>query len=67
MVTRIILPTRNVLSVVSHQDQRMIRWFEDANTGINGLLSGTGGGAGSILDMGARVGESSLYDGGDRV
>ena len=24
------LPTRDTLSVVSHRDQRMIRWFEDA-------------------------------------
>jgi hypothetical protein len=25
------LPTRDTLSVVSHRDQRMIRWFEEAN------------------------------------
>ncbi len=24
------LPTRDTLAVVSHRDQRMIRWFEDA-------------------------------------
>lgn len=24
------LPTRDTLSVVSHRDQRMIKWFEDA-------------------------------------
>ena len=25
----IILPTRNVVAPVAHQDQRMIKWFED--------------------------------------
>jgi len=24
------LPTRDTISVVSHRDQRMIKWFEDA-------------------------------------
>jgi hypothetical protein len=24
------LPTRDVLAIVSHRDQRMIKWFEDA-------------------------------------
>lgn len=33
MVDRISLPTRNVVAVVSHQDQRMIKWFEDINDG----------------------------------
>lgn len=27
------LPTRDTLSVVSHRDQRMIRWFEDVTAG----------------------------------
>ena len=33
------LPTRDVLSVVSHRDQRMIRWFEDATNAA--MLIGT--------------------------
>lgn len=31
------LPTRDVIAVVSHRDQRMIKWFEDA-TKAAGLI-----------------------------
>lgn len=31
------LPTRDTLAVVSHRDQRMIKWFEDA-TAAAGLI-----------------------------
>ncbi len=33
------LPTRDTLAVVSHRDQRMIRWFEDVTAA--GALIGT--------------------------
>lgn len=26
----VTIPTRDVLAIVSHGDQRMVRWFEDA-------------------------------------
>lgn len=36
---KIDLPTRDVLAVVSHRDQRMIKWFEDLSAAS--LLIGT--------------------------
>jgi hypothetical protein len=63
----IILPTRNVLDVVSHGDQRQIRWFETITGTVNALASGVSAGTGGILDMGDRITGSSLYDGGARV
>lgn len=59
MVGRILLPTRDVLSVVSHTDQRMIRWFEDASGTINALAEGAAVSGGFLLDDG-----TATLDGG---
>lgn len=40
MVVRLNLPSRNVLGLVSHQDQRMIKWFEDTSVALNGFGGG---------------------------
>lgn len=64
----LILPTRNVLSTVSHTDQRMIKWFEDTSKSVNSLIaSGVGGGGGGTLNMGSRVGGNTLLQFGARV
>lgn len=64
----ITLPTRNVVAVVSRNDQRMIKWFEDTSAAVSGLISsGVGGGGGGTLNMGSRIGGDTLLRFGARV
>ena len=59
MTDRLILPTRNVLAVVSQTDQRMIKWFEDASGTVNALAEGAALSGGFLMDDG-----SATTDGG---
>ena len=47
-MTDLRLPTRDVLTIVAHGDQRMIKWLEDVTVAVN---AGTGGG-GAGTDLG---------------
>lgn len=62
----LILPTRNVVSVVSHQDQRMIKWFEDASKTVNALAQGAAVSGGFLLDDGTATTDGGFLidDGG---
>jgi hypothetical protein len=62
---RLILPTRNVLNVVSHDDQRMVKWFEDASTLTNALAEGASVSGGFLIDDGTASGDGGfLFDDG---
>jgi hypothetical protein len=52
MVDQIALPRRNIVAIVSHNDQQQIRWFEGATTLINSLASGASVSGGFLLDDG---------------
>jgi hypothetical protein len=61
----IILPTRNVLDVVSHGDQRQIRWFETITGTVNALVSGASVSGGFLIDDGtASMDGGFLFDDG---
>lgn len=62
----LILPTRNVLSVVSHGDQRQIKWFESATDTVNALAEGAAVSGGFLLDDGDASGDGGFLmdDGG---
>lgn len=62
----LILPTRNVLSVVSHADQRMIKWFESASDTVNALSEGAAVTGGFVLDDGTATTDGGFLmdDGG---
>lgn len=62
----LILPTRNVLSTVSHTDQRMIKWFEDASKTVNALAEGAALSGGFLMDDGTATTDGGflLDDGG---
>ena len=66
MPDRIILPTRNVLSLVSHSDQRMIKWFEDTSGTVNALVEGAALSGGFLMDDGTATTDGGflLDDGG---
>lgn len=68
MADYLILPTRNVVSLVAHNDQRMIKWFEDTSKAVSSLVaSGVGGGGGGTLNMGSRIGGDTLLQFGARA
>ena len=67
MADRITLPTRNVLAVAAHNDQRLVKWFEDTDAALTELISGAVTGTGGTLDMGDRLTGADFYDGGSRV
>jgi hypothetical protein len=52
MPDRLILPTRNILAVVSHGDQRQIKWFESATDIVNSIAEGATVSGGFLLDDG---------------
>lgn len=66
MPDRLILPTRNVLAVVSHSDQRMIKWLEDASGTVNALSEGAALSGGFLMDDGTATTDGGflLDDGG---
>lgn len=67
MIERIDVPTRNLLSVVAHNDQRVIKFLENLGDTVNVLSDAVVSGSGGILDMGDRMTTDTLYDGGSRV
>jgi hypothetical protein len=62
------VPNRNVLTVIAHNDQQAIKFFEDLALAANNSGSGgSSGGGGGALDMGDRIGGSGFLDMGARV
>lgn len=62
------VPNRNVLTVIAHNDQQAVKFFEDLAEAVNtGGGSASGGGAGGTLDMGDRISGTGLLDMGARV
>lgn len=61
------VPNRNVLTVIAHNNQQAVKFFEDLADAANTGGAGSGGGSGGVLDMGDRISGVGEYDGGSRV